>query len=148
MPTHFKSVLDVRLDGDVQSTGDNPLQFQGPTGRMSASLEWDAPLTRVIERNNYRQQFIEYARDRRRLVQFDDGLIGSMRSQLRQLDQLYDNLEIQRQAVVIAIRRVEFTQAQLSAPLPVPAPGAPPPTFGPTAVQNLLTALSDLSAAQ
>jgi hypothetical protein len=64
------------------------------------------------------------------------------------LDQLYSNLEIQRQAVVIAIRRVEFTQAQLSAPLPVPVPGAPPPSFGPTAVQNLLTALSDLSGAQ
>ncbi len=105
-------------------------------------------MTRVIERNNYRQQLIEYARDRRGLVRFEDSLAASLRSQLRQMDQLYENLEIQRQAVVIAIRRVEFTQSQLSAPLPVPVPGAPPPAFGPTAVQNLLQALADLSAAQ
>ena len=50
--------------------------------------------------------------------------------------------------MVIAIRRVDFTQSELSAPLPVPVPGSPPPTFGPTAVQNLLQALADLSAAQ
>ena len=144
----LQSVLDVRLSGDLHSTGDNPVKFQAPSGSLRASLEWDAPLTRVQERNNYRQQLIEYARDRRGLVQYDDGLIASMRSQLRRLDQLYENLEIQRQAVVIAIRRVEFTQSQLSAPLPVPVPGAPPPSFGPTAVQNLLQALADLSAAQ
>ena len=144
----LKSVLDVQLSGDIQTTGDNPVKFRAPTGSLSARLEWDAPLTRVLERNNYRQQLIQYARDRRGVVQFDDGLVASMRSQLRQMDQLYENLEIQRQAVVIAIRRVEFTQSQLSAPLPVPVPGAPPPSFGPTAVQNLLQALADLSAAQ
>jgi hypothetical protein len=144
----LKSFLDVRLSGDIQTTGDNPVKFQAPTGTLNASLEWDSPLTRVIERNNYRQQLIQYARDRRGIVSFDDGLVGSLRSQLRELDQLYENLEIQRQAVVIAIRRVEFTQAQLSAPFSVPVPGAPPPSFGPTAVQNLLTALSDLSGAQ
>ncbi len=144
----LKSFLEVRLSGDMQTTGDNPLKFQAPTGTLRADLAWDAPLTRVRERNNYRQQLIEYARDRRGLVRFDDGLVASMRSQLRQMDQLYENLEIQRQAVVIAIRRVEFTQSQLSAPLPVPVPGAPPPSFGPTAVQNLLQALADLSAAQ
>ncbi len=144
----LRSVLDVRLDGDLQTKGDNPVKFRAPTGNLSARLEWDAPLTRILERNNYRQQLIQYAQDRRGLVRFDDGLVASMRSQLRQMDQLYENLEIQRQAVVIAIRRVEFTQSQLSAPLPVPVPGAPPPSFGPTAVQNLLQALADLSAAQ
>lgn len=144
----LQSVLDVRVDGDVFTTGDNPIKFQAPNGSLRASLEWDAPLTRVIERNNYRQQLIQYARDRRRFVRTDDGLVASLRSRLRWMDQLYDNLEIQRQAVVIAIRRVEFTQSQLSAPLPVPVPGAPPPSFGPTAVQNLLQALADLSNAQ
>lgn len=144
----LRSFLDVRLSGDIQATGENPVDLRAQTGTLRADLAWDAPLTRVIERNNYRQQLIQYARDRRGLVRFEDGLAASLRSQLRQMDQLYENLEIQRQAVVIAIRRVEFTQSQLSAPLPVPVPGAPPPAFGPTAVQNLLQALADLSAAQ
>ena len=144
----LQSVLNVGLSGDVQTTGDNPLKFQAPTGSLTANLAWDTPLTRVQERNNYRQQLIQYARDRRGLVEFDDNQVAVLRSQLRWLAQLHSNLEIQRGAVVIAIRRVEYTQSRLSAPLPVPRPGAPPPVFGPTAVQNLLQALADLSGAQ
>ena len=144
----LRSFLDLRLSGDIQTQGDNPVKFQAPTGSMRASVRFDAPLTRLLERNNYRQQLIDYQRARRGLIAFDDGLSQTLRQRLRDLAQLRANLEIQRRAVVIAIRRVDFTRSELNKPLPPPVPGEPPPTFGPTAVQNLLSALSDLGDVQ
>jgi hypothetical protein len=144
----LQSVLDVELSGDILTQGNNPARFRAPTGSLTASLEFDAPLTRLLERNNYRQALVDYQQSRRSLVQFDDLLNQQLRQQIRDLEQLEQNLEIQRRAVVIAIRRVDYTRAELNRPLPPAEPGAPATTFGPTAVQNLLSALSDLSNAQ
>jgi hypothetical protein len=144
----LRSFLNVSIEGDVRTTGMNPLNFNGHTGRLRASVQIDPPLTRLLERNNYRQQLIDYQQSRRQLIQFDDQLSQSLRARLRNMAQLRVNLEIQRRAVIIAIRRVDFTRAELNRPLPLPASGAPPSTFGPTAVQNLLSALSDLSNVQ
>ncbi len=144
----LQSTLDVRLSGDMGTVGRNAAEFRAPTGRLTASLEFDAPFTRLTERNNYRQALVDYQESRRRLIQFDDQLSQSLRQRLRDLEQLRVNLEIQRRAVVISIRRVDFTRAELNRPLPSPQPGEAPNTFGPTAVQNLLSALSDLSNAQ
>jgi hypothetical protein len=144
----LQSVLDVQLSGDIQTRGNNPVEFRAPTGSLNASLEFDAPFTRLLERNNYRQALVDYQQSRRSLIQFDDQLNQQLRQQLRELEQLQANLEIQRRAVIIAIRRVDFTRAELNRPLPPAEPGAAATTFGPTAVQNLLSALSDLSNAQ
>lgn len=144
----LRSGLTVGLSGDVQTRGDNPVNFNGHTGSLRASLQFDAPLTRLLERNNYRNALISYQTARRNLIQFDDQLNQTMREHLRTFAQLEANMEIQRRAVAIAIRRVDFTRAELNRPLPVPVPGEPPPTFGPTAVQNLLLALQDLSNVQ
>ena len=144
----LQSALSVSLNGGIGTTPDNPVDFRGANGNMSVGLSIDAPLTRLIERNNYRQQLITYAQGLRSWINFEDDLRQGFQQSIRNLNQLQQNLEIQRQAVVIAIRRVDFTQSELSAPLPVPVPGSPPPTFGPTAVQNLLQALADLSGAQ
>ena len=144
----LQSVLDVELAGDIQTVGNNPVEFRAPTGSVTASLEFDAPFTRLLERNNYRQALVDYQQSRRALIQYDDQINQSLRTQLRTLEQLEANLEIQRRAVIIAIRRVDFTRAELNRPLPPAEPGAAATTFGPTAVQNLLSALSDLSNAQ
>lgn len=142
------SDVDVRVSGDISSVGDNPVKFQSPTGRMSLGLEFDAPFTRLLERNNYRQALIDYQADRRQLIQFYDSINQTTRNTLRQLEQLRVNLEIQRRAVGISIRRVDSTQAELNKPLPTPVPGQGPPQLGPTAVQNLLSALNDLRNTQ
>jgi len=70
------------------------------------------------------------------------------------LEQLQINMEIQRRAVVIAIRRVDKTREDLNKP-PAPArpttpgqPAEPVETLGPTVAVNLITALNDLQAAQ
>ena len=144
----LKSDLTVRLDGDLGTTGSNSLKFNGATGNMSAQLQFDAPFTRLLERNNYRQALIDYQRSRRQYIQFVDGINQSLRATLRQMEQLRLNLEIQRRAVVIAIRRVDGTQQSLEEPLPVPVPGELAPERGATTAQQLLSALEDLRNTQ
>ncbi|MBM4089777.1 MAG: TolC family protein, partial [Planctomycetes bacterium] len=144
----LQSDLSVNLHGDMTTTGDNPVKFQTPTGSLSASVQIDPPFTRLRERNNYRQSLIDYSQDRRQYIQFIDNIHLSLRNLLRTLLQLETNLEIQRRAVAISIRRVDLTRENLSQPKPPAAPGDPPAQFGDTAAQDLLTALSDLRNTQ
>ena len=144
----LQSDLQIVVDGDIRTLGDNPFRFRGPTGRVRAGVQFDPPFTRLLERNSYRQQLIEYQQDRRQLIQFYDGVHLSMRQLLRDMQQLQVNLEIQRRAVVIAIRRVDLTREELNEPTPPPQPGQPASQLGPTAALNLLTALSDLRSTQ
>jgi hypothetical protein len=115
---------------------------------MSAGLRFDPPLTRLLERNNYRSALISYQQDRRTLIQFEDTINQTLRQNLRTLKQHETNLEIQRKAVVIAVRRVDQTREALNEP-PAPAePGQAVTPIGPTAASNLLTSLTALSDAQ
>ena len=142
----LQSDLSVNLSGDISTTGNSPMRFRAPTGNLRASVQFDGPFTRLLERNNFRQVIIDYQRDRRQLIQFEDSVHQSIRQQLRDLEELQTNLEIQRRAVVIAIRRVDQTREGLSQPPPAPQPGQPVTPLGPTAALNLLTALNDLQS--
>ena len=145
----LESTLDIELSGNMKSLDDgNIVGYDARNGSVSATLKFDAPLARRVERNNFRQQLIAYQRQRRGMIQFEDGINRSLRNQLRNLDQLAVNLEIQRRAVVIAIRRVDQTRENLNKPTPPAQPGAAPAQFGPTAATSLLTALSDLRNTQ
>ena len=140
--------LDLVFSGEVGTTGDNPLSFNHTTGGLRAGLRFDAPFTRLLERNNYRQQLILYQQVRRGLIQFEDATHRTLRQHLRLLNQRRTNLEIQRRAVVIAIRRVDQTRENFNKPVASSAPGPAAQQFGPTAAFDLLTALSDLRSAQ
>ena len=146
----LQSNLDVFFEGDLQTVGnDNPVKFRGPAGSMRAGVRFDAPFTRLVERNNYRQQLIQYQQNRRALIQTYDGVHLGLRALLRQMEQLRVNLEIQRRAVVIAIRRVDLTREELNAPQQASTDGQQQASqLGPTAATNLLTALSDLRDSQ
>lgn len=144
----LESGLDLVFSGDVGTTGVNPAEFNHTTGTLRAGLRFDAPFTRLQERNNYRQQLINYQQARRQLIQYEDGVHSRVRGLLRQLTQLRTNLEIQRRAMAIAIRRVDLARENLNKPVPSAAPGAQPQQFGPTAARDLLDALSDLRSVQ
>lgn len=144
----LQSNLNLFIDADAGTRLDHPLRSRRSTATAQAGVEFDAPFTRLLERNNYRQALIDYQQDRRQLIQFYDGVHQSLRSLLRQMKQLQVNLEIQRRAVVIAIRRVDLTREDLNEPSPPPAPGEAASQLGPTAATNSLTALSDLRNTQ
>lgn len=140
--------LDVEVIGDMGTVGDSPTKFRGSTHNLAARVSFDAPLNRKAERNLYRESLIEFQRAKRRYVAYVDRVALSIRVRLRQIDRLAKNLEIQRRALAIAIRRVDKTLEDLNQPFPPSAPGEAPPQLGPTLAQNLLRALSDLRNTQ
>ncbi len=144
----LQSVLDVTASGDIRTARDNPVSFRAPTANLRMGLEFDAPFTRLLERNAYREALINYQRSRRAFIQSRDSLHLGIRGLLREIEELRTNLEIQRRAVVIAIRRVDLTRARLYAPVPPPQPGQTAAAFGPTAASDTLTSLAALRNTQ
>jgi hypothetical protein len=144
----LRAGMNVVFSGDLSTTGNSPARFRGTTGRMSVGLQFDAPFTRLQERNNFRQAIIDYEQQRRQLITFEDGVQETLRQLLRNLELDKVNLEIQRRAAVIAIRRVDETREVLNEPPPLPQPGQPAPQLGPTAAMDVLDALAALSDSQ
>src|SRR5262249_40277994 len=95
----LQSDLDFVFRGDLGNVGDNPFDIRTNNGRLRVGLEFDAPLTRLAERNVYRQSLIEYQQARRQYYRFRDGVHRNIRNTLRQMqvDQL--NFELRREAV-------------------------------------------------
>jgi len=134
------SDLDLVFSGDMGNVGDNPFDLRGSRGRLRAGVEFDAPLTRLAERNVYRQSLIEYQQARRNYYQFRDQLYLGLRNTLRQIRLNEVNFELRRAAVQVAISQVDLTQLRLSEP---PKPGAID-QFNNTTARDLVQSLSDL----
>ena len=143
----LKSNLSITGDGDVSTARNNPVDFRASTGRLRLGVEFDAPLARLLERNGYRETLIRYQSSRRDFIQSRDALQKGLRALLRTLKQRRLQLEIQRRAVSIALRRVEQTQLSLLTPPPPVQPGARP-QINPTTAINLLGAQSSLQSSQ
>ncbi|MBT6848848.1 MAG: TolC family protein, partial [Planctomycetaceae bacterium] len=144
----LQSMLNLTAGGDISTARNNPVSFRAPTGSLRLGLEFDAPFTRLLERNAYRETLIRYQRSRRGFIQSQDSLHLGLRALIRQIEQLRNNLAIQRRAVAIAIRRVDSTRANLYAPVPSRQPGQRVAQFGPTSARNLLSSLSSLRDTQ
>jgi outer membrane protein TolC len=144
------SDLDLTFSGDISNLRDNPFDLRSSTGRLQVGLEFDAPLTRVSERNVYRQAVIEYQQARRNYYQFVDRIYQQLRDTLRTVRLNELNFELRREAVHIAISQVDLTQLRLAEP---PPPAAQPgqvgaAQFGNTTARDLVQALSDLLSVQ
>lgn len=144
----LKSDMDIFVSGDVGTNGNNPAKFRGPTGTLRLGVRFDGALTRLLERNAFRESIIEYQRSRRDFIRFQDTIGRNLRRVLREMDQLQRSFEIQRNSVEIAVRRVDVSLQSLNRP-PVPAPaGAPNNQLSPNASFSMLTALGDLRASK
>jgi hypothetical protein len=140
----LKSGLNLTFNGALNTTGNNPVKFNGSTGDANVGVQFSAPLTRRLQRNNFRAQLISYQQARRGLIQYQDSVYLVMRNYLRSLKQLELLLEIQRRAMVIAVRRADQTRELLNQPPEPVALGQTTDLLPPTAAQNLIFALSDL----
>ena len=120
--------------------GDHPFDLRGTNGRLRVGLEFDAPLTRLEERNVYRQSLIEYQQARRSYYRYRDRVYQGLRNTLRQVALNEVNLELRRAAVHVAIAQVDLTQLRLSQP-PLPGETA---QFNNTTARDLVQSLSDL----
>jgi hypothetical protein len=138
----LESYLDVVFSGDMQNRGDNPLSLQGRTGRLRVGLQWDSPLTRLQERNRYRQVLIEYQQAKRSYYLFEDTIWQQLRTELRNLRFNQFNFELQRYAVRVAAEQIILNEdlRQIRESLSQ--------ATGPTAARDSVSALNDLLQAQ
>ncbi len=136
----LRSDLDIVFSGDIGNLGDNPFRIRDTTGRLRAGIQFDAPLTRLSERNQYRQALIEYQQARRNYYQFRDRVSQNLRNRLRQMRLNELNIELRRAAVIVAISQVDLTQLRLAQP---PQPGVET-QVSPTQARDLVQSLGDL----
>lgn len=138
------SDLDITFSGDLGNVGDNPLRLRSTNGRLRVGLAFDTPLTRLSERNLYRQSLIEFQQARRDYYRFVDRIHQGLRLSLRQIRLNEINFELRREAVFVAITQVDLTQLRLSEP---PKPEAEA-QFSSTTARDLVQALGDLLSVQ
>ncbi len=142
----LEGVLDIVADGDIGteggSLGNNPFKFRSTTGSVRMGVRFDAPFTRLLERNTYRQVLIDYQQSRRSYYRFIDGVSSGLREAIRTLELNELNFEIRRVAILSAIEQVVLNDeiSTLNEER-----GA---AQGATAARDIVQALSDLQNAQ
>ncbi len=139
------SDLDLTFAGDLTTRSDTLDPIHNTTGNLRLGFEFDAPLTRLAERNAYRQTLIAYQRTRRAYYAFEDQVSRALRDTIRSIRLGQLQFELERAAVDVAIRRVEQEQLKLQRPA---KPGEAAIPLGPTAARDLREALNSLLDAQ
>jgi outer membrane protein TolC len=84
-----------------------PLDFEGKRGRHQLFVNTELPLTRKLERNNYRSSLIAYQRQRRNLMATEDQTLFQVRQNLRELHRQSADYLIQQRAVDLAHRNFD-----------------------------------------
>ena len=145
----LKSNLTVNVTGDLGTTGNNPVKFRDENGVLRAGVQFDAPLTRLIERNQYRQSLIDYQQARRSLMAQRDEIHRGLRARLPQIQLDQFNLELRRLAVDVAITQTDIARLKLSEPeKPIGDGKAAVPAASPTVARDLVDALLNLQQSQ
>ncbi len=134
----LESDLDVVFSGDINTKDNNPVRFRGTTGRLRVGLEFDAPLTRLVERNTYREVLIAYQQARREYYTVEDLIASSLRDTLRTIRVNQLDFEVKRAAVFVAIARVDEAQERLK------EPGRGGVRFADSLARDLVTAMDSL----
>ncbi len=138
----LESSLDLTFRGEMSNDGNNPFKLDSDSGRLRVGLEWDAPITRLQERNTYRQSLIEFEQAKRTYYQYEDGIWRLLRGQVRQLQLNRFNFELGRQSVRIAAAQIELNDDIRS------FRDARGLSSGPTAARDTISALEDLLNSQ
>ena len=104
----LESTLDVVFNGDVQNVGNNPFKLRSRTGSLRIGLQWDAPLTRILERNDYRATLIRFEQDKRTFYGFEDSVWQLLRSEIRQLQANRLTFELGRELIRNSAAQIEL----------------------------------------
>ena len=137
--------LDLVISGGAGQVGNNARPLDVENGVLRFGLQFDSPITRLVERNRYRETLINYQRARRDYMLFEDRVGQSVRNTLRIVELSQLNFEVRRAAVQGAIAQVDLARLRVSPP---PKDANRVTTFSPTTARDLVSALSDLLDAQ
>lgn len=124
-----------------------PLAFDQTRTRHQLTMNFQLPLVRFAERNNYRAVLIAYQRARRALMAAEDTIAFQVRTDIRQLRVFVTNYKIQQKQMELAYRIVESALETFRAP-PNPAQGANTAGNEAALTQQLLNAQASLPQTQ
>ncbi len=144
----LQGVLNVEynLNAGTPVNGSQPFSFFGSHSRQQLTFNAELPLVRRAERNNYRATLINYQRQRRFLMAFEDNIANDVRNDIRELRTLGELYKIQHRVVALQYAQVDNAQAILLQP---PIPGTTTDAGSAAALTNqLLQAQSNLLSAQ
>jgi outer membrane protein TolC len=110
--------VQYHLDTANDPLGSNPFGFQTGRTRQLLSLQTELPLTRRLERNEYRTALIAYERRRRQLQAAEDQVLLDVRTGLRALRVQAANYKIQQRAVPVAYSQRDNALETLRVPNP------------------------------
>lgn len=139
---NLESTLDVVFSGDLSTRDDNPFKFDSATGRLRAAVQFDAPITRLSERNTYRQALIEYQQARRNYYAIEDQVSQGFRNTIRTILLNQRNFQLRREAVWVAAQQIELNQESQR------IRDVQSQASGPTTTRDTVSALRDLLNAQ
>ncbi len=136
------AVFNLLANADIGTdpASNRVFDFSAIASRYRVGFQFEGPLNRQIERNNYRASLIQYHRARRAYMQRQDEVVRDLRITLRQLETDRQNFEITRRSFVAAARQVELVPLQLRLNKPVD------PLSQLNALAQLLSAKNDLIA--
>lgn len=139
----LKAGLSITFDGSVRTT--DLSDFHGSTtGDMRLGVSFDAPLTRLRERNAYRRALISYYQAHRDFVAFEDNARENIREILRRIDLCQMSFELQRASVLVSMSQYDQRRLQLERP---PKPNETS-SFGDSFARDLIEALDSLLVSQ
>ena len=112
--------------------------FDAGNNIQTFGLQFDAPINRRAERNQYRADQIQYQRARRAYMLARDTVVQEIRLDMRNLELLRRTFEINREQIMSASRQLEEAEYAVRTPLDTTTP----------VTLNLLTALNSVLSAR
>ncbi len=112
------------------------------SGQLNVGLQWDAPITRLRERNAYRATLIRYEQAKRNYYNYEDSVWQLLRSEVRQLQANRFTFELGRELIRNSAEQIGLNADQRA------LREARGQIVGPTAARDQIQALSALLNAQ
>ena len=111
----LESDLDLTASANIGTdpTRDNGIRFDGESSNYTVGLQFDGPLNRLAERNQYRSAQISYQQSRRTYMAAEDSIVNEIRGDLRGLVQSRFSFQTSRQQLIAAARQVDQTRDQI-----------------------------------
>ena len=80
---------------------------------MRLGVAFDAPLTRLRERNAYRRALLSYYQAHREFIAFEDNARENIREIIRKIDLCQMSFELQRASVLVSMSQYDQRRLQL-----------------------------------
>ncbi|HEU5117809.1 MAG TPA: hypothetical protein VFT74_14375, partial [Isosphaeraceae bacterium] len=111
-------IFNVTLSNSIATpaTTTNPFAFVDQAKQFQLQFNAELPLVRVNERNQFRSNLIAYQRQRRILMQYEDSIKFTVRSEVRALIQLMETYQIAQQNLILSLRQRDQSLQQIIAP--------------------------------